>query len=76
MFNSKENSEIIKYIIIFGNHLIEQEFPSEILTEFNERHDFCMEELEFWKKRNNPSRYNQSLKELLAWMHTHVESNF
>jgi hypothetical protein len=76
MFNSKENSEIIKYIIMFGNHLIEEEFPVEILNEFNERHDFCMQELEFWKKRNSPARYNQSLKDLLSWMHKHVESNF
>jgi len=69
MFNSKENSEIIKYIIMFGNHLVDEEFPVEILNEFNERHDFCMEELSFWKSRGNPARYREALHSLLNWLY-------
>lgn len=73
MFNSKKNSEFIKYIVLLGDHLLEEDYPEEILLEFRERHDFCMKELSFWKDRGNSERYQLALKSLLAWVFHHVE---
>lgn len=76
MFNSKKNSEFVKYIVLLGDHLLEEDYPEEILLEFRERHDFCMKELSFWKDRGNSERYQLALKTLLSWVFHHVEKNF
>ena len=69
MFNSKKNSEFVKYIVLLGDHLLEEDYPEKILLEFRERHDFCMKELSFWKSRGNPVRYREALHSLLNWLH-------
>ncbi len=38
MFNTKNNSQLIKYIVLFGNHIAEEDYPTHILEEFKERH--------------------------------------
>lgn len=75
MFYSKKNSELIKYITLFGDHIID-DCSEEVLHEFKDRHDLCMQELEFWSDRKNPERYQEALMNLLEWMFNEVESNF
>ncbi len=76
MFNTKNNSQLIKYIVLFGNHIAEEDYPTHILEEFKERHIFCLKELKFWRGRNNHERYRQALRELLNWVVDVVEENF
>lgn len=68
-FSSNENKKFIKYIQILGNHVLDSDFPLSTLEEFQERYDFCMTELDFWKARNNPVRYRESLRNLLQWLY-------
>jgi hypothetical protein len=75
MFYSKKNSELIKYITLFGDHIVD-DCSEEVLHEFKDRHDLCMQELEFWRDRENPERYQQALMNLLEWMFNEVEPNF
>lgn len=75
MFRSKKNSELIKYITLFGDHILD-DCDEAVLYEFKDRHDLCMQELEFWRDRKNPERYQQALMILLEWMFNEVESNF
>lgn len=67
--NSEENTNYVKYIKILGNHILDSDFPISVLEEFKERYDFCMEELDFWKSRNNPNRFKKSLHDLLKWLY-------
>ena len=71
--NSKNNKELVKYITIFSDHLIENGEDAELILE---KISFCHEELEFWLKRKNPHRYQESLRSLLKWLFDKAESNF
>lgn len=70
---SKNNKELVKYITIFSDHLMEGGEDSKLIFE---KINFCQEELEFWLKRNNPQRYHESLKSLLKWLFDKAEKNF
>ena len=76
MFETKNNSQLIKYIVLLGEHIASEEYPLHILEEFKERHSFCLQELKFWRGRGNHERYRQALRELLNWVFNVVEENF
>ena len=74
-FDTPHNEELLEYIKKFINDfnivgtkeelkLIKQEFI------------FCEKELIFWKERNNPKRYKESLKSLLSWLLNKYEKGF
>ena len=65
----------MKYIILFGDHIMD-DCDEEVLYEFKDRYDLCMQELDFWRDRKNPERYQESLRILLQWMFDKVETNF
>ena len=71
--NSRKNKELVKYIIIFSDHLVEGGENAESILE---KISFCHEELEFWLKRKNPNRYQESLRSLLQWLFDKAESDF
>ena len=73
--NSKSNRELVRYITIFSNELVEYGDleDQEIILE---KISFCLKELEFWEERKNPFRYQETLRCLLKWLFDKVESNF
>lgn len=73
--NSNKNKELTKYIILFSNHIIEDANKFEA-QEVVDKISFCTDELAFWAERQNPQRYQESLRTLLKWLFDKAEADF
>jgi len=73
MYNNLRNKQLNKYIKLFSDHLLLGDNSEELLYEFKDRNDFCIDELKFWSKQKNPKRYQQALENYLSWLTAQVE---
>lgn len=75
-FDSAYTRELTKYIKLFCEQYRQDFDDLDSLEELADELHFCAEQLAFWIERNNPEKYVESLKSLLAWLFDRVEENF
>lgn len=75
-FDSAYTRELTKYIKLFCEQYRQDFDDLDSLKELANELGFCAEQLAFWIERNNPEKYVESLKSLLAWLFNRVEENF
>jgi hypothetical protein len=75
-FDSTYIRELTKHINLFCEQYRQDFDRLDSLEELDDQLGFCAEQLAFWIERNNPEKYVESLRSLLAWLFDKVEESF